>query len=520
MIHSSELRNLERLQSARDGGSAGEAGLLELHITVEDPEVIDALSVHPAGRARNDAARAALRIGVLALNQARGRVDAETVRNEGDRLLAEMHNRLQSHRDSVTRQIAESLSEYFDPRSGRFNERVERLVKKDGELEQKLRELVGREDSELQKTLTSHVGASSPIMKMLDPNESEGLLRSMNETLDCALTTQRDRILREFSLDEEGSALSRLVARLGGDLDKVVSEFSLDKEDSALSRLVKQVQSTQTKLSEEFSLDIETSALNRMKRELLEVLDAHKKASTEFQSEVKQTLSAMTARREESLRSTQHGHDYEDALLSLLTREYGGGGDIVEHTGNKTGLIPNGKSGDVVLELGPDRAAAGARVVIEAKQDKSYDLAKARQEIDIARKNRGADVGVFVFSARSAPRDLEPFQRLGHDIFVIWDEEDESSDVWLRAGMTVAIAIASRVDPGDAEKKAECDQIESAVRAIDKQADGLDEITTSATTIQKGSEKILERARIMKTKLRRQIERLDDMLDQLKSDRQ
>jgi len=45
------------------------------------------------------------------------------------------------------------LKEYFDPKSGRLAERLGRLVKRDGELEQVLRRHVGGDSSELAQTL-------------------------------------------------------------------------------------------------------------------------------------------------------------------------------------------------------------------------------------------------------------------------------------------------------------------------------------------------------------------------------
>jgi hypothetical protein len=48
----------------------------------------------PEGRRRTDYIRIAIRIGVLALQQAQGRIDTESVRNEGDRLIAALESRL------------------------------------------------------------------------------------------------------------------------------------------------------------------------------------------------------------------------------------------------------------------------------------------------------------------------------------------------------------------------------------------------------------------------------------------
>ncbi len=279
--------------------------------------------------------------------------------------------------------------------------------------------------------------------------------------------SERNRILAEFSLDNKESALSRMVVelsekngRLTGDLtskiDEVVKEFSLDKDDSALSRLVRKVETAQRTITDEFSLDNESSALSRMsnllneatdainnnltldkdgsalarlRRELIDILARHEEQASSFQRDVTSSLEAMKARREESLRSTAHGKQFEDVVFEFGQREAERSGDLAMCTGNTTGAIKHCKIGDAVLELGPDCAAAGEKFVIEAKEDATYDLNKARIEIESARKNRQASVGLFVFSRKTAPAGQDSFLRYGNDIFVVWDA-DSTAQSW------------------------------------------------------------------------------------------
>jgi hypothetical protein len=51
------------------------------------------------------------------------------------------------------------------------------------------------------------------------------------------------------------------------------------------------------------------------------------------------------------------------------------------------------------------------RIAVEAKEDFSYDLAEACAEMQSARKNRDAAIGVFVFSRKTAPVGQEPLLR-------------------------------------------------------------------------------------------------------------
>ena len=76
--------------------------------------------------------------------------------------------------------------------SGRFSERVERLVKNDGELEQVLRRQAGLTDSELARTLASHLGENSPLMNVLDPEASDGFLTALAAAIEKTLKDQRE----------------------------------------------------------------------------------------------------------------------------------------------------------------------------------------------------------------------------------------------------------------------------------------------------------------------------------------
>ena len=505
---------------------SGPVDSIELRLLITDPDLCGALEVHEEGHHRHDFAVASMKIGALALEQARGRIDAERVRAEGDRLLENLGRALSEHQRSVAEQIGTCLKDYFDPESGRFNERVERLVRKDGELEGLLRSQIGGEGSELAKTLAGHVGEHSPLMQLLDPEASDGILGSLAISVEKTLGEQRERILSEFSLDNKEGALSRLVAELaehhgevGEALEKrigeVMAEFSLDREDSALSRLVGRVEQTQRRISSEFSLDEEGSALARMKRELLEVIDTQRQANERFHGEVLKRLTEMVARKQEAARSTSHGDDFEAAVFEQLNRLGQRAGDVATPTGNTTGRIKNCKKGDAIIELGPEHAAAGARIVAEAKENASYTLQKALAEIEEARKNRDAGVGLFVFSKRNAPEGLEPFGRYGNDVILVWDAEDPRSDVVLIAGLSVARALCARGRARSDAEAADFDAIERAILEIEKQACSLDEVTKSAETIRNGSEKILKRTEIMRRAFRDQIETLSEKVRDL-----
>ena len=216
----------------------------------------------------------------------------------------------------------------------------------------------------------------------------------------------------------------------------------------------------------------------------------------------------MSARREEAEKSTRHGLEFEDAVYQFVMHDAQNMGDFAEHTGNTTGRIKNCKKGDCVLELGPENVAAGQRIVIEAKQKAGYVLPQAKEEIIEARKNRNAQVGVFVYSQRMAPTGLQSLVRYGDDIIIVWNPEDPATDVYLRAGLTLARALCSKASASHEDHELDFERLDTAILEIEKRTNSLDEIEKSTAAIQNHGKKIAERTSAVRKSLTRQLDEL------------
>ncbi len=515
----------QSIESTPANGLPAPPAVLELHLHVTDPEVVAELEKNPAGLDRERFALSALRLGVLALRQARGELDAGVVREAGQRILHDLESLLKDHGSKLTGNLAGALKQYFDKDSGELPRRLESLLKQDGDLERFLRQHLGPESSMLAKTLDQCL---QPVVQLLDPDDAQGIQAKIRQLLEAAIQEQRNKVLAEFSLDHPDSALSRLLAKLTdkhGELTKDVralvvelaDEFSLDKEDSALSRLVKKVEDAQGLIGKSLTLDDENSPLSRLKRELQATIDGLTTSNEKFQKEVLEALAKLQAQRETAAKSTLHGLDFEDRLGELLSTEASRLNDVHEAVGSTTGAISHCKIGDFVITLGPDSAAPNARIVWEAKSNKSYDLAGAIKELDQARKNRQAQVGVFVFAKDAAPDGTEPFARYGNDIIIVWDPEDPASDLYVKAAYSVARALVIRETHESAESEAAVASIEKATLTIEKQLEHLGQIKTWADTVKNNGEKISERAGKLQEALAEQVENLNNQIKTLKS---
>jgi hypothetical protein len=451
---------------------------LTAFIELTDPETIAAVSEVPEGADRDNFIVSCVRIGVLALRQARGVVDEQAVRHAGDRLID---------------QIGGTLSKYFDSDNGLFEHRISALTSDSGELSNLMRAQIA---------------------------EAQRQYDSMPPALRDVMQASSTAIAAQFSLDDPASALSRLVrdlaashgtltGDLGNRMTEMLSEFSLDKPDSALSRLVGRVEDAQRGITSQFSLDDPLSALSRMSTGIDGKLEAVAQAQREFQIEVHGLLSGLAAKKEAEARSTTHGFVFEEKVGNVLRSFVEPAGDILEACGNTTGIVRASKVGDFVLTLGSDSAAAGAQIVVEAKESGSYTIAGTIAEGDEACRNRAADICLFVHSVITSPmRDV--LRKYGNTVVVCWDAERD--DLPLRAGYLVAKALSVRAAVKSGNEAESFAVIDKAIEVVRKQIEGFSEINTSAETISSGAGKILNRARIMRGELEKQIEALAEAL--------
>jgi hypothetical protein len=471
---------------------------VSLRLEVTDPEVVAELRHRGDGEEREQFALAALRIGVLALRSAAGQVDASAVREAGTALVSEVRDLLSQRVTEMSERLAATLTQFLDPQSGALPQRLNSLVRQDGELERLFRAQIGADDSQLARSLASHLGEGSPLFKLLSPTDSAGLRAQLSRTVEEALSDQRKVILREFSLDQKDSALSRLVR-----------EFSLDGDGSSMSRLAKMLATTSEQIGKNLTLDDEGSALSRLKRELESMVARLARENAEFQLHMREAMARLDTRRKEGARSPRHGVEFEERLGALLADEAQRLGDLYEATGDTTGNIKNCKVGDYVIELSADSAAAHARIVWEAKDKQGSSLRAAVDEIDEARRNRLAQVGVFVFSSKNAPEGLEPLHRHGNDIMVVWNPDDPASEIIVRAAYSLARCLVVRERRTDRESIAAIQELERAARGIEKQVGYLEEVRKWAETVKGHGEKIADRSSRMVEELRRDVERLD-----------
>jgi len=491
---------------------------MDLHFSVDDPEVVHYLT-KASDQDLLQRARTALRIGVLALSSAEGVIDAEAIKREGAAIVGGVRSMLDAHAFEVSQKVGSALGAYLDPKTGAFQQGIERLVAREGlvvkDLETAMLAHVG-ESGTVARTIARMVGEGSPLLRLLDPKQRESLLAQVEAVLGKSLEAQRAAVAQEFSLDRPDSALSHLVREITERNASFSRELSLDHADSALSRLVGRVEEAQRLTVAQFSLDNADSGMTRMRGLIDEHFRTLGEAQQAFQTSVLEMLVRFDEKKKVAATGTQHGQAFEYALLTTLEALAEGAGELFDATGMTTGLVRNCKVGDAVITIGPDRLGAGQKIVYEAKEDQSYGDTKALQEIELGMKNRDARVGVFVFSKRTAPEGMKPLRRIGDAVLVVWDQEDERSHVYLEAAHALATALIAKAAREKDSVQFDFSKVDTEIAEIEKMVERVANIGKKCETIRSAANSIEEEVRITSEKIGGSVRRLRAQVASLK----
>ncbi len=310
--------------------------------------------------------------------------------------------------------------------------------------------------------------------------EFEALLARTNQTNDRAAAAL-DEVLRSNFADGDGRLPRTLERFLGdrGELQAFVADlFDESKRDSAIGRM---------KLLLGSYFDGDGSRLAQL-------LDPTRMNSPlhQFRVEVSEGFArlgerlvaleaAASARGAERAKSAAKGADFEDLLEAMLGDIARGPGDLVDRTGGATGDLLRSKKGDFVITLNPSQTqGCELRIVVEAK-DRAMSGREMRDEIRDARTNRGAAVGLVVFTPRHAPSGIAPFDVRAGDVYCVLDP-DAPDPATLEAAVRLA-RLHALLTLRETEVEIDAPAIKAALAGVREQLDLIKGLKATLTSI-------------------------------------
>jgi hypothetical protein len=310
--------------------------------------------------------------------------------------------------------------------------------------------------------------------------EFESLLAQTQATNERAAHALEESLRQNFA-DGDGR-LPRTLERFLGDkgaLRAYVNElFDPAKRDSAIGRMQELLGRYFDGDASRLALLLDPTRLNSPLHQFrVEINDGFARLNDRLTA----IEAAATARASERARSTAKGGDFEALLEDLLGAIARGAGDLLDRTSDEAGAVIRSKKGDFVLTV-DERLTRGAdvRLVVEAK-DREMSMRAIRDELREARENRGAAVGIVVFTPAHAPAGIDPFTVIGDDVYCVVDPEDPQPAV-LEAAVRLArlLALATL---HDREVEIDARAIAVALRGIREQMEQIRALKSQLTSI-------------------------------------
>ncbi len=290
-----------------------------------------------------------------------------------------------------------------------------------------------------------------------------------------------DALLRQNFADGDGRLPRTLEAFLGdrGKLRSLTDElFDETKRDSAIGRikalLGAYLEGDGSRLAQLLDPTRLGSPLHQFRGEIAE-------GFSKLNERIAALEASSTARAQERAKGTAKGADFEDLLEALLGELARGAGDLLDRTAAETGAVLKSKKGDFVLTLDPALTRGhDVRVVVEAK-DRPLSMRAIRDELRAAKENRGAAVGVAVFTPAHAPSGVAPFSLAGGDVYCVVDP-DVPEPATLEAAIRLArlLALASL---DEREVEVDAARIHAALTAIRQELEAIKTLKSQLTSI-------------------------------------
>lgn len=421
---------------------------LDLTLVINDFNVLEYLAQFD-GETRIEKANEAIRVGVIAIQSASPSLDTSIVQSQ----FSDMESKMRKSIDEFKHQFKNELEEYFENEDGLVPRKLDNVFGDGGLLPRTFANFFDPDEGRLSRLIQAHVGPDSDFGKSLNPDNKKGVVAVLEARVQELVEAKLDEVLKEFSLDEDGSAMSRL--------QKLLSESF-------------------TKINR---------AMGHLEGEEKEARRGHVKGM-KFEKEL-------------------YDHHFADMCLGL--------DDEPAFVARTPGQVDDCKTGDFVSSLGDTTGAPGVNLTVEVKDGAGIKLKDARNELQEAKVNRNAGIGVFVWSQGNEPTEVGDFRRIGDDFYVTVNREDLRDGkplVYLEAAYKIARAMAVATVRSESEDGVDLAKIQSHVESIGTWSEKIADMATKAKTIKRNGRIVEECANDLKQDL---DQRLAEILSALKA---
>lgn len=193
------------LNSAETLNLLSPAGL-HLALEVTDPNVLAYLRLYDDDDLRNAKALEALNVGVIALRSASPTLDTTIVQEKFSDMSGEMKDFLVE----FVGEVRDNFAQYFKAQDGVVPKSINGIFGDDGKLGRTFAQYFDPTSGKLGLLMQQHIGPTSAFGRALDAKNKEGILSQIEGKVQQLVQDQLGKVVSEFSLDNDQSAMCRL----------------------------------------------------------------------------------------------------------------------------------------------------------------------------------------------------------------------------------------------------------------------------------------------------------------------
>jgi hypothetical protein len=228
--------------------------------------------------------------------------------------------------------------------------------------------------------------------------EFNRLSQKLSKDLDTFTETIRQAFEKVFK--EDGGIMKSTLERYLGTGGKLEDLFDPQRKDSAISKMSsifeEHFKGKDSVLYRLLNHANPESPIASLKQELI----------GNYLEKMRDRIIGKEAAEAEREKGTAKGRTYQENVFLKINEICKPFQDTPEYTADTTGDIP-------------------LRIVIEAKDREKYTIMKIQKELDEAKENRDACVGIAVFTSDTCPLECSPLQQYGDDkVICICNQDD------------------------------------------------------------------------------------------------
>jgi hypothetical protein len=189
---------------------SGPVSSLDLSLVIADQNIIAYLVQFEDEQTQADKALEALKVGVIAIQSASPTLDTRVVQTK----FAEVEGRIREQMTEFQRKVAEDLCRYFEEHDGVVPRSIDGIFGDAGSLARTFQSFFDPTEGRLCRLMQAQIGPESIFGKAIDPQNKQGIIALVEARIQELVEAKLDEVLEQFSLDQDGSAMSRLKTML------------------------------------------------------------------------------------------------------------------------------------------------------------------------------------------------------------------------------------------------------------------------------------------------------------------